>query len=103
VKHARYCWQLLAEGHLNRRQFGAMLGPDRAATATDGIESYWVKSAAASGRQQVGGRRGVAKVAEYRAISEMLVRIAYRFGSLQMKIITQCRERARWVYTHRGF
>jgi hypothetical protein len=25
VKHARYYWFLLAEGHLNRRRFGAML------------------------------------------------------------------------------
>jgi len=26
VKHARYYWLLLSEGHLNRRRFGAMLG-----------------------------------------------------------------------------
>ena len=26
VKHARYCWLLLVEGHLNRRRFAAMLG-----------------------------------------------------------------------------
>jgi hypothetical protein len=26
VKHARYHWLLLAEGHLTRRRFGAMLG-----------------------------------------------------------------------------
>ena len=26
VHHARYYWLLLAEGHLNRRRFGAMLG-----------------------------------------------------------------------------
>jgi hypothetical protein len=26
VKHARYHWLLLAEGHLNRRRFGAMPG-----------------------------------------------------------------------------
>jgi hypothetical protein len=26
VKYARYYWLLLAEGHLNRRRFGAMLG-----------------------------------------------------------------------------
>ena len=26
VKHARYYWLLLAEGHLTRRQFGATLG-----------------------------------------------------------------------------
>ena len=26
VKHARYYWLLLAEGHLNRKLFGQMLG-----------------------------------------------------------------------------
>jgi hypothetical protein len=26
VKHARYCWLLLAEGHLTRRRFGAIRG-----------------------------------------------------------------------------
>jgi len=26
IKHARYCWLLLAESHLTRRLFGAMLG-----------------------------------------------------------------------------
>jgi hypothetical protein len=26
VKHARYYWLLLAESHLTRRRFGAMLG-----------------------------------------------------------------------------
>jgi hypothetical protein len=26
VKHARYYWLFLAEGHLNRRRFRAMLG-----------------------------------------------------------------------------
>jgi hypothetical protein len=25
IKHARYCWLLLAEGHLMRRLFGAMV------------------------------------------------------------------------------
>jgi len=25
IKHARYCWLLLAEGHLMRRLFGGML------------------------------------------------------------------------------
>jgi hypothetical protein len=27
VKHARYYWLFLAEGHLSRRRFAAMLGP----------------------------------------------------------------------------
>jgi Transposase DDE domain group 1 len=26
VRHARYYWLLLADGHLNRRRFAAMLG-----------------------------------------------------------------------------
>jgi hypothetical protein len=26
IKHARYCWLLLAESHLTRRLFGSMLG-----------------------------------------------------------------------------
>ena len=30
VQHARYYWLLLAEGHLNRKLFGQMLGRIRA-------------------------------------------------------------------------
>ena len=41
VKHARYYWLFLAEGHLNRRRFGAMLGRIAAAAGTDGIERWW--------------------------------------------------------------
>jgi hypothetical protein len=37
VKHARYYWLLLAEGHLNRRQFVAMLGRIALLTSADGI------------------------------------------------------------------
>ena len=37
----RYYWLLLAEGHLTRRWFGAMPGPDSAATYTDGIGGSW--------------------------------------------------------------
>ena len=33
VKHARYYWLLLAEGHLNRRLFGDMLRQDLDAAA----------------------------------------------------------------------
>jgi hypothetical protein len=43
----RAWWLLLAEGHLNRRRFGAMLGPDRATAGTDGIGRWW------SGRQRI--------------------------------------------------
>jgi len=59
VKHARYYWLLLAEGHLNRRRFAAMLGRrcyrcrrDRERVATSAAESVY------SG---VAVRRGVAK------------------------------------------
>jgi len=37
------------------------------------------------------------KQATNRAISAMLVQIAYRFSALQMKIFSQYCERARWV------
>jgi len=30
VKHARYCWLMLAESHLTRRLFGSMVGRMRA-------------------------------------------------------------------------
>jgi len=39
VKHARYYWLLLAEGHLNRRRFGTMLGSDRSAPGTNRIDN----------------------------------------------------------------
>ena len=48
VKHARYYWLLLAESHLTRRRFGAMLGRI-AATATDGIASWWARQPPESG------------------------------------------------------
>jgi hypothetical protein len=35
-----YYWLLLAEGHLNRRRFGADAGQHRSATATEGTESW---------------------------------------------------------------
>jgi hypothetical protein len=40
VKHARYYWLLLAEGHLTRRRFGAMFGSDYSAPGTDGIDDF---------------------------------------------------------------
>ena len=44
VKHARYYWLLLAEGHLNRRRFGAMLGRIALLPLRTGLR--WAKSAA---------------------------------------------------------
>jgi hypothetical protein len=60
VKHARYCWLSMAEGHLNRRQFRAMLGRIEllsVATGNGGQVSNGIRL------QRVGARRGVAKVA----------------------------------------
>jgi hypothetical protein len=38
VKHARYYWLLLAEGHLDAAAVRGDAGPDRSAPGTDGIE-----------------------------------------------------------------
>ena len=40
VKHARYYWLLLAEGHLNRRLFGDMLHRIWVEALPDGIEGF---------------------------------------------------------------
>jgi hypothetical protein len=63
VKHARYYWLLLAEGHLNRRRFRAMLGRIALLPIPTG---WWivVQSAAESAYKLVGVRRGVAKVGD---------------------------------------
>jgi hypothetical protein len=55
------------------------VGPDRATAGTDGIDNG---GQVGSGfrLQRVGVRRSVAKVAEYRAISVVLVRISDRWG-----------------------
>jgi hypothetical protein len=36
IKHARYCWLMLAEGHLHRRLFGQMLRRISALPITNG-------------------------------------------------------------------
>jgi hypothetical protein len=46
VKHARYYWLLLAEGHLNRRRFAAMLDRIALLQVPDGIDRW------RSGRQR---------------------------------------------------
>jgi hypothetical protein len=60
VKHARYYWLLLAEGHLNRKLFGQMLGAACGATCAGRL----VPTARTSQRTRVAeGRpgRGVIK------------------------------------------
>ncbi len=61
VKHARYYWLLLAEGHLNRRRVRGDAGPNRAASGADGIADA---GQARIGLQRVGIRRGVAKMGQ---------------------------------------
>jgi hypothetical protein len=39
VKHARYYWLLLAEGHLTRRLFGTDFAADLSAAFTDGVRA----------------------------------------------------------------
>jgi hypothetical protein len=70
VKHARYYWLLLAEGHLTRRRFGAMLGRIALLPIPTGSVDRWivVQSAAESVYKLVGVRRGVAKVCTNGAI-----------------------------------
>jgi hypothetical protein len=41
IKHARTYWLLLAESHLTRRLFGAMLGKITALPLPAGQESCW--------------------------------------------------------------
>jgi hypothetical protein len=38
VKHARYYWLMLAESHLTRRLFGAMVAKDRRLAGADGVD-----------------------------------------------------------------
>jgi hypothetical protein len=61
VKHALYYWLFLAEGHLNRRRFGAMLGRIALVSIPTGqVDGGPVSSGIRL--QRVGVRRGVAKV-----------------------------------------
>jgi hypothetical protein len=57
-----------------------------------------VRSRIRIGLQQVRVRRGVAKVAEYRAISAGRVRISEHLGAVRMKIVSHYRRTAGWVY-----
>jgi hypothetical protein len=68
VKHARYYWLFLAEGHLNRRRFGAMLG--RIALLPD--SGCWSSSVLESLDRGNGTEHG--------AICAILVRVANRWG-----------------------
>jgi hypothetical protein len=44
------------------RSVSTAVGPDRAAAATDGIANWWPSQSRKICLQQVGGRRGAAKV-----------------------------------------
>jgi hypothetical protein len=57
-----------------------------------------VRSRIGIGLQQVRVRRGVAKVAEYRAISAGRVRISEHEGAVRMKIVSHYRRTTGWVY-----
>ena len=78
-------------------------GPDRAAADTDGIDRMVVQVEQRNPSTTGWARRGVAKVAEYRAISAVLVRISEREGAVRMKIVSHYRRTAGWVYDHRRF
>jgi hypothetical protein len=90
VKHARYYWLLLAEGHLTRRRFGV---PDRAVADTHGIDRRWPAQAAESvykglGKEKCCKRGGISgnfggAGADLRPL-----------GTLRMRIVSQCREQA---------
>jgi DDE family transposase len=93
VKHARYYWLLLAEGHLTRRRFGAMLGGSRCYRYR---RDRWivVQSAAESVYKVVGVRRGVAKT------GHKMGRFwpCRRGWQIDGRIVSRCRECARQVY-----
>jgi hypothetical protein len=76
MKHARCYWLCLAEGHLDQRRFGAMLGADRDAARKDRtgeVDPKFVsKSITAS---WVGARRCVAKSQAEGGYSAASVRI----------------------------
>jgi hypothetical protein len=78
VKHARYYWLLLAEGHLTRRRCGAMLGRMALLPIPTGPQMV-VKSAAESALPGGWARRSVAetgrKIGQFR---QLLVRMADR-------------------------
>ena len=78
MKHARYYWLLLAESHLTRRRFGAMLG--RIALLPYRRDRWIVVQSAAESVYKLDGvRRGVAKVGhKWGQFWAVLVRMADR-------------------------
>jgi hypothetical protein len=73
VKHARYSWVLLAEGHLTRGCFGSMLRKDRGAAAAGRVanqerqrmeRSEVIQSGQVSAAGQVGGEKQTKQVSE---------------------------------------
>jgi len=73
---------------------------DRSAPDADRVESWRPSQQRESGNKRGEGRRGVAK-AEYRAIFGAAGADLRLLGALEMEIVSQCREQARWVYTYR--
>jgi hypothetical protein len=102
VKHARYYWLLLAEGHLTRRRFGAMLGriacsrcrPDRELVdqVSSGIR-----------RQRVGEKERCRKSGGISGNFGGGADLRPWGGAVYMKIVSHCRGTAGWVYDQYRF
>jgi hypothetical protein len=96
VKHVRYYWLLLAEEHLNRQRFRAVLGR----IALLPIPAGWrmlVKFVSESfyGGWSWGKRRYCQSGSEQGAICAVWVRIADQIGALHMKILSRYASRAK--------
>ena len=65
-------------------------GPDRSAPGTDGIDNGGQVSNGIR-LQRVGGRRGVARVTEYRAIAASVGSDPQPLGAVRLKIVSHCR------------
>ena len=78
MKHARYYWLLLAEGHLNRRQFGAMLGRI-ALLPTPTHNRWWSSPRIGIGLASWSKERCCKSAVEYGAICAVLTQMADRW------------------------
>jgi hypothetical protein len=86
VKHARYYWLLLAEGHLNRRRFAAMLGGIALLPLPTG-QGMVVKPAAESVSSGLSKEKWGRTWGKLRCLGADLRPL----GALQMKIVSQRR------------
>jgi hypothetical protein len=84
VKHAHYHWRFLAEGHLNRPR-----GLDRIGLLPVMLGQIDVGKVGRGIRLQRGGKERCCKKAGHKWQAGILVRISYRVGALQMKIVSQ--------------